>query len=863
MPGEVRAWMRRVVALLSIGVAAAAGLLARGDRASATIASIDPPQGQNSNGHAAASVHVLESALSTCLRADRRAPGVTVSFSPACGSGEYVSRMNVTLPKDAATSFLVTEYVPDPQGDQVIQQVGWSVAAPAPTTSSTSSTSTTAPKATTTVTTTPAPTTTIAVATTAAPPSTAAPVTTRIAVAPRRSKSAPIGVLAPAAALVALGAVLLVRRQRGARAIEAATVPITASPATRATASTAATTSLAVPVAPASSAVAAGLAEPAGSVTLPWGRSMFLRAAGTRSARFRWEVEDVQIGQAGRWAVWPAHRPRGGLRTRRSAPVDAVAGEQALLLHPFIAEVGGIALVKLVVAVEVDGAPTGTFPAWVRFERTSDWAVVADVVHAPSSPEPEPAPPLSTTTAAGGDLSVPVIGRPPAPWSSGERVLLRAEADPATGTTAAHIVTWTASAGSFPAGAGDRAVVYEAPDRVGPVTITLTVTDDRGRATSQTVVVDVVPHTVVVVHDLLTDGLAGPQGRLWPPEGPDPLAALRSAGPDLPVGDNGVALEPVDRTERAARIRAVLAAAGHRVVAAPFDWRLDPAAAVAAQSLALDGTGPVTVIGHGYGGLVVREWLRTPGAAIVDDAVFVGTPHHGLPLAFRWLRFGGQFGLTHTSDLADAGDALASAAGREVIETWPSLYYLLPTPAWFAGVGPILDDRVRGAGWQPDASSTYLAGSGRLERADLVADARDWATANVSDGDGPRAHVVYATGTPTEGLFAFGSVRDIVGAVTADLHDARALTATDAAFATGPDGTPLTRSFSDADHSLVIALLDGDGVVPTASARGNLSDSTWTSEHRVEGVRHEELLDDTAVLVALVYLVEHLAPEPG
>jgi len=376
------------------------------------------------------------------------------------------------------------------------------------------------------------------------------------------------------------------------------------------------------------------------------------------------------------------------------------------------------------------------------------------------------------------------------------------------------------------------------------------VTDPRtGASHVERVTRAVVAHAVVVVDDLLGGALTADGAPVWPPPGDDPLAGARAAGAALRLSPDTPPLTPV-AAGAYRRAREVVRAAGHDFHEAAYDWRLAPrdaAQGVAAAVESARGAATATVVAHGIGGLALRSWLHESGSHdVVDDAVFVGTPQHGLPAAFRWLRFGGVFGPAGTSRLGDAIDAVAAAAGRDVVASWPVLYHALPGPAWF-GAGPILHDRAGGAGWITDPVRTYTTAPGRLADTDLVTDALEAPPALPAGGFG--LHVVVGTGVPTECLYSYGPMSSIVNA----LADPLAAPITDA-FA----GAPEMRSLSHGDESLVITMLDGDGVVPTGSAAGGLAGALHDDECRVTGVAHEDLLDDTAVLAYLVYVVEHL-----
>ena len=132
-----------------------------------------------------------------------------------------------------------------------------------------------------------------------------------------------------------------------------------------------------------------------------------------------------------------------------------------------------------------------------------------------------------------------------------------------------------------------------------------------------------------------------------------------------------------------------------------YDWRFAPDSIVqtgtAYQQGVLDlikvvevlsqeaGNNKVTIIGHSNGGLLakalVAELEKRGEADVVDQMIFIGTPHIGTPKAIATI----LHGYDQAKDFMGI-PVIQSEVAREVINNMPGAYGLLPTPAYFSAV---------------------------------------------------------------------------------------------------------------------------------------------------------------------------------
>lgn len=130
---------------------------------------------------------------------------------------------------------------------------------------------------------------------------------------------------------------------------------------------------------------------------------------------------------------------------------------------------------------------------------------------------------------------------------------------------------------------------------------------------------------------------------------------------------------------------------GYRTVGASLDWRgtiARDAARLAALVEQHQGNGPVHLVGHSRGGLVIRaalQVLRDRGQlSHVGRCVGIGVPHYGSFSAVQ-LVSGCQDTVLLISRLINTGSAVLGVLPvvgfvRDVIVSWPAGYELFPSP---------------------------------------------------------------------------------------------------------------------------------------------------------------------------------------
>lgn len=131
----------------------------------------------------------------------------------------------------------------------------------------------------------------------------------------------------------------------------------------------------------------------------------------------------------------------------------------------------------------------------------------------------------------------------------------------------------------------------------------------------------------------------------------------------------------------------------------PYDWRKEPGLAaeqlgqLVDRTLAETGASQVVLIGHSLGGLIARDYVVRGGAPKVKATIALATPWFGVPVAYRALAYGWDFGIR----IPGTGwSALAPADVKRLAQNFPSVYALAPGKAWFD--------------WQPEG---YLSRDGR------------------------------------------------------------------------------------------------------------------------------------------------------
>jgi pimeloyl-ACP methyl ester carboxylesterase len=142
----------------------------------------------------------------------------------------------------------------------------------------------------------------------------------------------------------------------------------------------------------------------------------------------------------------------------------------------------------------------------------------------------------------------------------------------------------------------------------------------------------------------------------------------------------------------------------------PYDWRRDPVSLgrELARRVAALPTGPLNLVAHSYGGLVVRAALVL-GMPRVHRAVLLGAPHGGAFGAVRAL-LGRGFTL-RLAALADLRHSVGELAG--IAATWPGLLAMLPCRHRFNGANFLDPKTWAGTGTQPDPALLAQAAAQR------------------------------------------------------------------------------------------------------------------------------------------------------
>jgi len=581
----------------------------------------------------------------------------------------------------------------------------------------------------------------------------------------------------------------------------------------------------------------AGLAYPRVALTLPWAKTLPLRAEayGVHRLRiicmchmredggpmtslsssqwinipsrveFEWEIVRVESLSKGRWPnreEFPAHLPRGEFRERRGKGLGwKDEGEQVLYQHPYLEDVGDVAFVTMRVIARdrfryktegegyryqpyqesvTHGPESVTFEIRLTFKRETGHELLVNI----NAPAPPKKPSLGPEPASGKMISlrwdnpspieeviVPALDK----VATKERVKLRASARDAdrlaiwcehSGCSSkvdefplddVLDFTWSAerrgkvdgrdvrwSGGTFPAGNVGREVVYEAPATSGVVTIKLKISDDGvlypDEPVEREIQLQVVRQPVVVVPGILASRLRYRGKTIWPPR--DKPHHLKTFFREMDqLGNLGTPEITVDGLlDEWDGFLGELRMAGFTVYDFPYDWRQDNSshtssgAFPARISSALSETSAesVDIVCHSMGGLVTRWWLRShpEQARSVGKVLFMATPHHGAPLAYRLLKgmtaedleeMSGRlrFGWYETRRRAVRSGiySFASVADRmqPILRSWPSVYQLLPWPSWFKLADYVVDEQATSpthpdrSGPLPDWESTYVS----------------------------------------------------------------------------------------------------------------------------------------------------------
>ena len=220
----------------------------------------------------------------------------------------------------------------------------------------------------------------------------------------------------------------------------------------------------------------------------------------------------------------------------------------------------------------------------------------------------------------------------------------------------------------------------------------------------------------------------------------------------------------------------------------PYDWRLNLDSSKDLLNTAIEeiksqtGALKVNIIAHSMGGLVTKEYLSRPDALnVVNNVILLGVPNLGAPKAFKVLNYGDDF------DLNRFGVGLNEQKAKEISQNMPGVYELLPSRRYIDIKGGYVRDfrHSRNLTLDYDQTNQFM-----LDDSDLP-DYRNGGLLSTAD----TYHQV-ADSQTTNGPTTF----NIMGCQN-------------------PDTIGEIRLYDDGNVD--ITAVDGDGTVPTLSARAN------------------------------------------
>ena len=133
-------------------------------------------------------------------------------------------------------------------------------------------------------------------------------------------------------------------------------------------------------------------------------------------------------------------------------------------------------------------------------------------------------------------------------------------------------------------------------------------------------------------------------------------------------------------------------AEGENLFVFPYDWRFSNEHSAQLldekikQVLTQTGSDNVDIVAHSMGGLVSKQYLFTEGSDVVDQVVFVGTPHLGAPKTFKALMYGDDMGYKFFLL------GLSRSRMRHISQNMPAVFELLPSQTYFNKVGGYVVD---------------------------------------------------------------------------------------------------------------------------------------------------------------------------
>lgn len=610
---------------------------------------------------------------------------------------------------------------------------------------------------------------------------------------------------------------------------------------------------------------------------------------------------------------WPARWPKGGFRQRRNVEVGLKeTGESVLYYHPYLENIGDVAVVLINATIRdkmsynrpKPNDSRANLPILLRITRKSEKKLWIEVYASSAPPPPEISTEIATTDCPcritkkwenPSPIEAEIIEIPQI-LACGESIKLRV-----SGTDTDKLVIWcqgencdnsvkemdlsdplsyqwSASEGSFPAGNKGETIIFKAPISPRKVSFTVTVTDSKKQYQDDPVTIrfsiDVRRHPVVIVPGLLASTLELDKRLIWPPDLFDVKEYFIRRWRNLILNKDGTSSFNVTTSamfddagmygrDHYGKMQKALIEAGHFPFGSPYDWRkaLENSALVLDKHVqrALEYTKypEVSMICHSMGGLVSRQWIaHHQGDSKLGEIVFVATPHHGAPMAYRYLRWGEKVQVEITDVLFDLVTKLSFGSTSDLVRSWPSFYYLLPTEDWFSRYGGFFNDQHDPVkdGWLHSLIHTYVStDDSRLEMQQHVRAAYQFYRALPNSLP---AHIkrynVYGQDHLTERLYTYSDSPD-GGALFNSWKGAIAKKVT-SEIATG--GKTTMHTF-DGDV-VYIRHLDGDGTVPTFSAKWEFGKPGWNHEYLVNDAIHGDLTNASKTISYALYWFENL-----
>jgi flagellin-specific chaperone FliS len=132
---------------------------------------------------------------------------------------------------------------------------------------------------------------------------------------------------------------------------------------------------------------------------------------------------------------------------------------------------------------------------------------------------------------------------------------------------------------------------------------------------------------------------------------------------------------------------------GENLFVFPYDWRFSNTKNAELlkekidQVLADTEKDKVDIIAHSMGGLLTKEYIKENGEENkIDHLIFLGTPHLGAPKAYKALIYGDSMGFGISVNNTELLKFLNDKVVKIISQNMPSIYELLPSQKYVAGI---------------------------------------------------------------------------------------------------------------------------------------------------------------------------------